>query len=171
MVDLLAERADVASKAAELERTLPLREAELGAIREAAGADAYRAVRTGEVREAASQLAALRSQIVQLTTAIEAGRRRAEDLRAGVLDDPRAHLRHAAEPEPPAETNRRALAETWAALSVGLLIIALAVILWFRILPPVVVVVVLFGSYLAIDRSSGATCKSSCCASRSRSLS
>jgi len=151
IVDLLAERADLTVKAEELERSLPLREAELGAIRVAAGADAYRAVRTVELREAASQLAALRSQIVQLTTAIEAGRRRAEDLRAGVLDDPRAHLRHAAEPEPQVETHRRALAETWAALSVGLLVVALAVILWFRILPPVLVIVVLFGSYLAIE--------------------
>ena len=85
------------------------------------------------------------------TTAIDAGRRRAIDLRAGVRDDPRAHLRHAAEPEAPVETNRRALAEIWAAVSVGLLVVALAVILWFRILPPLLVIVVLLGSYLAIE--------------------
>ncbi len=151
IVDLLAERTDLLNQAAELERALPLREAELGAIREAAGADAYRAVRLVELRESEARLAGLRSQAVQLTTAINAGRRRANDLRAGVLDDPRAHLHHASEPEAPVETNRRALAETWAAVSVGLLVVALAVILWFRILPPVLVIVVLFGSYLAIE--------------------
>ena len=53
-----------------------------------------------------------------------------------VLDDPRLHLHHASEPEPPAVTRRRAFGEAWAALSVGLLIAALAVIVWFRILPP-----------------------------------
>ena len=43
------------------------------------------------------------------------------------------------------------MAEIWAAVSVGLLVVALAVILWFRILPPVLVIVVLLGSYLAIE--------------------
>ncbi len=39
----------------------------------------------------------------------------------------------------------------WAALSVGLLIAVLAVIVWFRILPPPLAIVVLLGSYLAIE--------------------
>ena len=55
------------------------------------------------------------------------------------------------EPEPPAVTRRRAFGEAWAALSVGLLIAALAVIVWFRILPPPLAIVVLLGSYLAIE--------------------
>ena len=36
-------------------------------------------------------------------------------------------------------------------MSVGLLIAALAVVVWFRILPPGFAIVVLFGSYLAIE--------------------
>jgi hypothetical protein len=151
IAELVAERQGLIAEAGELERSLPQREAELGAIREAAGADAYRVARVAELRESETRLASLRSQAVQLTTAIDAGRRRAIDLRAGVRDDPRAHLRHAAEPEAPVETNRRALAEIWAAVSVGLLVVALAVILWFRILPPLLVIVVLLGSYLAIE--------------------
>ena len=46
------------------------------------------------------------------------------------------HLHHAAVPEPPSVAKRRAFGEAWAALSVGLLIAALAVIVWFQILPP-----------------------------------
>ena len=80
-----------------------------------------------------------------------AGRERLAALRAGELDDPRIHLRHAAEPEPPRSPSGRAFGEAWAALSVGLLIAALAVIVWFRILPPPLALVVLFGSYLAIE--------------------
>ena len=88
---------------------------------------------------------------MDLATAIAAARRRIAALEAGQLDDPRIHLRHAAEPQPPAETQRRVVAETWAALSVGLLIASLAIIIWFRILPPGVAVVAMFGSYLAIE--------------------
>ena len=55
------------------------------------------------------------------------------------------------EPEPPAVAHRRAFGEAWAAVSVGLLIAALAVIVWFRILPPPLAIVVLLGSYLAIE--------------------
>ena len=54
-------------------------------------------------------------------------------------------------PEPPVVSQRRAFGETWAALSVGLLIAALAVIVWFRILPPFLAIVVLVGAYLAIE--------------------
>ena len=46
---------------------------------------------------------------------------------------------------------RRQLAETWAALSVGILVAALALTLWFRILPPPLAIVVLLGSYLVIE--------------------
>ena len=72
-------------------------------------------------------------------------------LRAGYRDDPRLHLHHASEPEPPSVARRRAFGEAWAALSVGLLIAALAIIVWFRILPPGLAIVVLIGSYLAVE--------------------
>ncbi len=88
---------------------------------------------------------------MELTGAIDAAERRVTDLRAGRLEDPRAHLQHASEPEAPDERSRRAYGETWAALSVGLLVAALAVIVWFRILPPIVAVFALFGAYLAIE--------------------
>ena len=98
-----------------------------------------------------AKLAASRTRMVELETAIAAGERRVTELRAGLVDDPRAHLHHAAVPEPPDVTKRRRLAETWAALSVGLLVASLAVIIWFRILSPVAAIVVLFGIYLAIE--------------------
>jgi len=82
-----------------------------------------------------------------------------EAIRAGVRDDPRAHLRHAAEPEKPSQSRRRAFGEAWAALSVGLLIVLLVVVIWLRILPPIVALPVVLGGYLAIeaffDRSIG----------------
>jgi hypothetical protein len=151
VAQLATQREAVLHEAASLEASLPLLDAEVGAVRETPGADAYRATRALELHNGEARLAALRGEAVQLGTAIAAGGRRLESLRAGHLDDPRSHLRHASEPEPPVETRRRRLAEAWAALSVGILITALAVIVWFRILPPVLAIVVLLGTYLAIE--------------------
>src|SRR6185436_5550616 len=129
----------------------PLLEAEVAAVRVEPGVEKYRAARVLELRTDEAKLAASRTRVVELATAIEAGERRVAELRAGLVDDPRAHLHHAAVPEPPDVTKRRRLAETWAALSVGLLVASLAVVLWFRILSPGVAIVVLFGIYLAIE--------------------
>jgi len=151
LAELEAERDSTLAEAATLEASLPRLDAEVTAIRETTGADAYREARTAELHESEGRLAGLRSQATALTAVIEATKDRLAALRAGHLDDPRVHLRHAAEPEPPVETQRRRLAEAWAALSVGLLIAALAIIIWFRILPPVLAIIVLLGSYLAIE--------------------
>ena len=111
------------------------------------------------LRAEEAKLAALRARDVELTRVIAEGRVRLEAIRSGVADDPRAHLHHASEPEAPSESRRRAYGEAWAALSVGLLIVLLAVVVWLRILPPIVAIPVVFGGYLAIeaffDRSVG----------------
>jgi hypothetical protein len=96
---------------------------------------------------------------VELTRVIGAGRLRLEQMKSGISDDPRGHLRHAAMPEQPSLTQRRAFGEAWAALSVGLLIVLLVVVIWLRIWPPIVAIPVVLGGYLAIeaffDRSIG----------------
>ncbi len=148
---LEATRSRLRSETAELERSLPLLEAEVAAVRATPGADTYRDARATELADGAARLAGLRVETVEVGTAVTAAQARVIELQAGRLDDPRAHLRHAAEPEPPIVIQRRALAETWAAFSVGLLIAGLAVIVWLRLLPPVLAVVALFGSYLAIE--------------------
>ncbi|MFL5721279.1 MAG: hypothetical protein ACJ778_12475, partial [Chloroflexota bacterium] len=151
LAELAASREEVAAEAAALSESLPKLEAEVAAIRTAAGVDRLRIESVLGLREGEARLSALRTQEVELGSAIAAGLRRLADLRAGKLDDPRIHLRHAAVPEPPAVTERRAFGEAWAALSVGLLIAALAVIVWFRILPAPLALVALLASYLAIE--------------------
>jgi hypothetical protein len=151
LVELRTEHAAAEAEIGALEASLPLLEAEVAAVRVEPGVEKYRAARVLELRTGEAKLAASRTRVVELATAIEAGERRVAELRAGLVDDPRAHLHHAAVPEPPDITKRRRLAETWAALSVGLLVASLAVVLWFRILSPVVAIVVLFGIYLAIE--------------------
>ena len=149
--ELRATRAKIHVEVDGLTVSLPRLEAEVAALRDIPGVDGYREGQALALHEGEAKLTGLRTREVQLGTAIAASRARLADLRAGRLDDPRIHLHHAAEPEPPAVTRSRAFGEAWAALSVGLLIAALAVIVWFRILPPPVAIVVLFGSYLAIE--------------------
>jgi hypothetical protein len=149
--DLAAERAVTIERADAIAARLPLLDADRAAVRSTAGANAYRDRLDAEIVASEAELALLRAHASELDTVIVAGNQRRAALQAGHRDDPRVHLRHAAEPEPPAVTERRALAEGWAALSVGLLIAALAVVIWFRILPPWSAIVVLLGAYVTIE--------------------
>jgi hypothetical protein len=151
IAELTLERDATVVEAQALANTLPAIEQEVAALRETSGLERYAVVRAAELAAGEARLGALRLQAVETAGAIAAARRRVAELEAGRMEDPRAHLRHAAQPEPPAVAARRAYGETWAALSVGLLIAALAVIVYFRILPPALAVVVLFGAYLALE--------------------
>ena len=151
IAELTVERDAAVVDAQGLADRMPALEQEVAALRETSGLERYAAARAAELAADEARLGQLRLQAVETTGAIDAARRRVDELQAGRMEDPRAHLHHASEPEPPVVTHRRAFGETWAALSVGLLIAALAVIVWFRILPPLLAIVVLLGSYLAIE--------------------
>jgi hypothetical protein len=157
--DLEAERDAVKTEAAAIAARLPGLSEEVAALRGSAGLDRYAAERLGTLSADEARLASLRALDVELGRAVRAGRARLAALEAGGSDNPRGHLRHAAEPEQPAIVRRRAFGEAWAALSVGLLIVVLAVVIWLRILPAVVAIPVLLGGYLAVeaffDRSVG----------------
>jgi hypothetical protein len=151
IVELTAERDAAVVEAQGLADRMPALEQEVAALRETSGLERYAAARAAALAADEARLGQLRLQAVETSGAIDAARRRVGELQAGRMEDPRAHLRHASEPEPPVVTSRRAYGETWAALSVGLLIAALAIIVWFRILPPFLAIVVLVGAYIAIE--------------------
>ena len=151
IAEMTVERAAIVADEEDLAASLPGLDSEVAAVRGAAGLDGYRSRLVTELREGEERLTSLRTRDVEIGTAISASRDRLASLQAGYRDDPRIHLHHASEPEPPSVTRSRAFGEAWAALSVGILIAALAVIVWFRILPPPIAIVVLLGSYLAIE--------------------
>ena len=104
--------------------------------RDAPGWTRYRAARAEELRDGEARLARSAPQEVELGTAIAAGHDRLACCGPGELDDPRLHLHHASEPgaaggHPPPRVRRgMGRAQRRAAIA------ALAVIVWFRILPP-----------------------------------
>jgi len=157
--EIEAERDAVRSEAETIAAALPGLNEEVAGLRTAMGLEGYSGSQLTEVRVEEAKLAGLRARDVELTRVIAESRARLDAIRAGVRDDPRAHLHHAAEPEKPSTSRRRAFGEAWAALSVGLLIVLLVVVIWLRILPPIVAFPVVLGGYLAIeaffDRSIG----------------
>ncbi len=151
IAELLAERDAVEAEANQLAATLPALTIEVRALAEASGLDAYRGGRGAELRDGEARLATLRARSAELRGAALAGGAYLDRYDEGYRGDPRAHLANAAQPEPPAQTRRRVFAETWAALSVGVLVTALAVILWFHILPVGPTVALLVIGYLSIE--------------------
>ena len=157
--ELERERDDVRREADAVAAELPGLSEEVAALHGAAGLAHYAEGHLVTMRGEEAKLASLRARDVELTRVIAAANARLDAVRAGAMDDPRGHLHHAAEPEKPSQVKRRALGEAWAALSVGLLIVLLAVVVWLRILPAIVAIPVVLGGYLAIeaffDRSVG----------------
>jgi hypothetical protein len=100
-----------------------------------------------EARRRVQDLRFQLSEQDRLITFLEARRAR---LSAGEREDPRAHLRHPALPESTEGPRLRRLAETWSALSAGLLLLAGAVVAAvYRTAP--LPVLLLVGSFLFVE--------------------
>lgn len=151
IADLRLERDSVDAEADALADRLPALTIEVRALAEASGVQSYRHQRVAELREGEEKLAALRARSAELRAAAIANKGFLARYDEGYRGDPRAHLAHAAHPEPPSQTKRRVFAETWAALSVGVLVTLLAVILWFHILPVGPTLALLVIGYLSIE--------------------
>ncbi len=148
---LREERVGVESEAEGLAATLPPISVEIGALSQSSGVEGYAERRRQELQDGEAKLAGLRSRSAELRAAVAASEAYLARADAGWRGDPRGHLSHAAAPEPPDQTRRRIFAETWAALSVGVLVLTLAAILWFHLLPVGPTVALLVIGYLAIE--------------------
>lgn len=74
----------------------------------------------------------LRREESQNAALLETLRRRAEKLRAGIPDDPRAHILHLGKPVSTARMRFNRLAEAWAAVSISALLLGIVAILIFQ---------------------------------------
>jgi predicted RNase H-like nuclease (RuvC/YqgF family) len=82
-----------------------------------------------EVTRLAAEVKRLRRERSENEAVVEGLSRRLERLRAGRRDDPRAHIREAAEPVPVSEVRFRRVAELWAAFSLSLLLIGVVALM------------------------------------------
>ena len=85
----------------------------------------------GETARVAAELKSLRREQSEIDGLLDRMVLRLERLRAGRRDDPRAHIRNAAEPMPPAQMRFSRAAEIWAAISLSLLLVGLVALIEF----------------------------------------
>jgi hypothetical protein len=83
------------------------------------------------VAQLAAKVKALRRERSENEAVLDGLRRRLETLRLGRRDSPRAHIRHAAEPVPPAQMRFSRAAELWAAVSLSLLLVGVVALIQF----------------------------------------
>ena len=74
-----------------------------------------------------------------------------DQLEAGDPDDARAHIRHSVAPVSPREMRLNKFAEVWGAVSIGLLMIGLGVLLYFRAPQTLIWAGLMIGCFLTIE--------------------
>ncbi len=156
MLQMLADNCEkVSQRQEELKKLIPEKAGELqakGARLKGMEGNPHLAKQYGALEKEISTLSAevrnLRREDLENTALLQGLTRRLERMKAGVQDNPRAHIRHLAEPDDPTLVLRfDHLAETWAAISLSLLMFAIAALIFFApkyIWAGLVVILILF---------------------------
>lgn len=136
-IRLLADRCEeIENRQVELTEIIPPKAAELrlmGSELRAIRGNPYLARRHDALTTQAGKLGLevreLRREGIQNDVLLEGLNLRLEGLRAGVLDSPRAHIQHLAEPVSVSHVRFNRLVEGWAAVSISLMLLVTAVLL------------------------------------------
>jgi hypothetical protein len=108
-----------------LRNTLPRLELESKALQQGHQWSEMEERRTEELRAEADRLNVLQRRRVELTEKLQACREFLDRLRAGDLGDPQSHIHHKITPQSEQELRQSRLAEMWAAVSVGVLMLGI----------------------------------------------
>jgi hypothetical protein len=103
------------------------------------------------LRVAESELAALRSRDATLADDLEEAQAALARAEAGQAGDPRAHLRHDHRPQPREEQQYGRIVEFWSAVSAGVLLIVLVVLLYLELVPIWGALLLTIGGYVALE--------------------
>jgi hypothetical protein len=159
---LARRRSELATRQAELEAELLTRSSalqergvELRALEGSPHLAREHRVQAAALRAEAEALDGLRREQAANALLLESLERRAERLSTGALDAPQAHIQHLALPATAAQLRFNRLAELWAAVSVGLLVLgAIAIAVLLPTIPlrdRLVAIGVLVGVFLLVD--------------------
>jgi hypothetical protein len=108
-------------------------------------------VQSSELARGEAELAQLRAEQAAIGDTVKALGRELEDLEAGRLGDPQAHLKHPHRPVPPEEERYNVIVEVWSAISVGLLLLVVAGLVFLRLVPWWTALLVGVGGYVVIE--------------------
>lgn len=129
--EIRAHHAHLCEQIAETQRQLVLAGSEIEALSNQPHLKRLHADAQATVQELAAQLADLRAQAVADETRLDALERQIAQLQAGKRPPPDAHLRHPHLPASDQDIRFGRLAETWAALSVGLMMLGFVALILF----------------------------------------
>ncbi len=103
------------------------------------------------LRVAESELAALRFRDATLADDLEEAHAALARAEGGQAGDPRAHLRHDHRPQPREEQEYGRIVEFWSAVSAGVLLIVLVVLLYLELVPIWGALLLTIGGYVALE--------------------
>jgi hypothetical protein len=130
ITELEAELADLKARVAEGEIRAQKLGVRVTAAQRAGRSDALVAQATSERDVAVDELTELRVHAENVSGMIADARTELERDRRGDAGDPRAHLRHVVHPQDPAEIRRSRLLDWWSAVSVGIALVLIFVIMF-----------------------------------------
>lgn len=146
--------AEAAAVAAEIESAgaaLRTRELEVRSLGDEPALAGLRARTAAALAAEEDAQAARRRRQVELAETARASRRELERLSAGDWGNPRAHLAHEHHPIPPEETRYGRFLELWSAVSVGILLLATVLLVYFGIVSPIGTVLLVALAYAFIE--------------------
>jgi hypothetical protein len=146
-----AEAAEVDGEIARLTGELPGLELEVRALAVSGSTAVLHADRSAALLRGEGDLAALRARRASITDTVAALEAERAALAAGDRGDPRAHLKHPHRPVPPEETRYNIVVEVWSAVSVGVLLLTLAVLVAFELVTWVGALLLAVGGYILIE--------------------
>jgi hypothetical protein len=122
------EREVVLAEVERLRTTTRSLEIEVRAIQQGSFPVSFYRARSRELEAQEIQLDQLQQRVAELDDAIQASQEHLARIQAGDLGDPQAHVQHTYRPETPREFRIRSIAETWSAVSIGLLLLGIALL-------------------------------------------
>jgi hypothetical protein len=151
LTEVQSELNDVQAEINALCHSLPRLELEVRALQQEHQWDRIEDRRQKELDEGEARLNDLQRRSVDLHETLQACRLLLERLRAGDLGDPEAHIRHKMTPQGEHEIRQNVLAETWAAISTGVLMIGVVAMVGLGIAGWVVTLAFIFGMVLLVE--------------------
>ncbi|MCU0479012.1 MAG: hypothetical protein MUE92_09785 [Chloroflexi bacterium] len=145
---------EASAVAAEVEtagEALRTQELEVRALGDEAALAGLRRRAAAALADAEAAQSARRRRLVELAETARAGRRELARIAAGDWGDPRAHLGHEFHPIPPEEARYGRFLELWSAVSVGLLLLATVLLVYFGIVSPIGTVLIVAIAYAFVE--------------------
>lgn len=128
LAEQLAERAEIEEQVERLRTATRSLELEVRALQQGSfPVSTYRA-RERELVRQETELDRSRQRMAELSDSIRASQEHLVRIESGDLGDPQAHVQHSYRPETPRQFRIRTIAETWSAVSIGALLLGVALL-------------------------------------------